>query len=103
MSNLSGPELDKLVSDCRAWYLDMRKKLLEAFEEGPYTYGSVKLAPAEQLSKYLAMTAQDWELLRQQRLKRYQGQVDAIDLANQDLAKYRDNMERLRARLGGGI
>ena len=97
---LTGPELDAIVQQAREWYLEAREFLISQLESGPYPYGHVKLTPAEQLSNYMAMTPQDWENLRQQRLNRYRGDPAAYYKANRDLSQYRDHMERIKQRLG---
>lgn len=100
-ASLTGPDLDEMVKELTEWAVDTRAFLIEALEEGPYPYGSVKLTPAEQLTRYLAMTPVDWESMGQTRLRRYQGYPDAQDRANRDMSIYRERMERLRERISG--
>ena len=98
MAIISGPKLDQLVKDSREWYNRMRERLIADMERDGYAYGNVKLTEEEQLFKYLGMTPRDHADMLERLLQKYRGQPDALRRAGQDLQRYRQRMEGLRAK-----
>ena len=98
MPIVDGPTLDKLVKEGKEWYNLMRQRLITDLERDGYPYGTVKLTEEEQLYKYLAMSPMDWSDMTARLLQKYRGRVDALKLAGQDMQRYRQHMEVVKAR-----
>ena len=99
MPILSGPKLDRMVSEIRDWYFDNRKRLIAAMVE-EYPYGSIKLSPDEQLKKFMTMSPDDWRILTAQLSDKYRGEPDQAKLVQQDINHIITQMSRLAANRG---
>lgn len=83
----------------REWYIETREWLIEALTEGGYPYGSVRLTPAEQLTRYRGMTAQGRSDLFETFLERYRGHPDALRRAQETIERYDLKMAALGRRM----
>lgn len=97
MPVLSGPKLEAIVTHAVSWYTTRRQTLIKAMEER-YPYGSVRLTPTEQLTRFLEMSPDDWSQMIVALHERYRGLPDAYDRVDRDLQAYTNRMLRLKNR-----
>jgi hypothetical protein len=92
MMDLSGPKLDKIVSELRVWYVETKVRIIEQMSK-PYPYGAVPLTPDEQYSNFLTMTPEDWLTMRMALMNLYHGHPDSINLVEQEINRYVQRMQ----------
>ena len=100
---VTGPVLDEVVKQAVVWYQTTIVKMMDAVEQDGYPYGSVKLSPAEQLSGYLSMTPEDWQVLFARLERRFRGLPDSRGLVEKEAARYVQRMETLKNKLGAVV
>jgi len=94
MPIITGPSLDELVKELTDWYVETREMLIKALEQG-YPYGSVPLTPSEQVSNFMSMTPEDWQVLQDKLAERHRGKPNAQELVREDLEAFVAKMNRV--------
>ena len=99
MAIVSGPELDKIRDELVEWYNTTRQWLIGELTND-YPYGTIKVSPEEQYSKYLSMLPEDFLRMRAALMNVHRGSPNALDKVDQDILRYRNRMESIGRRLG---
>ena len=94
MPLITGPSLDRIAAELRAWYLKTREELIQALSEG-YPYGSIPLTPRQQVDRFLSMTPQDWEDMTNKLAERHRGKPNTSELVRKDLEEFVAKMNRM--------
>lgn len=91
MPQLSGDKLNEAVELTIKWYNETRARLIDELSKG-HPYGTIKIDPEEQYTKFIQMEGPDWTNLIARLNQRYRGRPDAQQRVNRDLAEYTRRM-----------
>ncbi len=101
MSGINAKRLEHITDNVTKWYMRKRQLLIAALEADGYPYGSVKLSPTEQYSRYKSMTQADWQQLTEALYTRFRGLPDASAKVASEITKFRGQMQNLDRQFGG--